>query len=252
MRNRGFTLIELLVIIGIMAAMVTVGVVGLNSSRGATRLFGAGRDVMAMIRRARSLALVTQKPVVITYSTATDDGESYAKVEITADKIFNSKRTAERVWNLAGDVVSEPEPDDGEEKSGETLEDVLSPESIPLDVVKGLRIKVLDESDQLQLPENETRRSKISIFSTADNVSRTLNSENKPFRPVVINGEDDVDSSAGSSDEATEEPFSVAFAVNGTVNPPHRIWIYREDSSPEKGICIHVDRFGEPKCEDFQ
>ena len=252
MRTKGFTLIELLVIIGIMAAMVTVGVVGLNSSRASTRLFGAGRDVMAMIRRARSLALVTQKPVVITYSTASDDGESYAKVEITADKIFKSNRKVERVWNLAGDVVVDPEPDDGGEQSGETLEDVLSPESIPLDVVKGLKIKVLDESDQLQLPENETRRSKISIFSTADNVSRTLNSENKPFRPVVINSEDGVDSSADASDEATEEPFSVAFAVNGTVNPPHRIWIYREDSSPEKGICIHVDRFGEPKCEDFQ
>ncbi len=251
MRNRGFTLIELLVISGIMAAMVTVGVVGLNSSRGATRLFGAGRDVMAMIRRARSLALVTQKPVVITYSTATDDGESYAKVEITADKIFNSKRAAERVWNLAGDVVSEPEPDDGEEKSGETLEDVLSPESIPLDVVKGLRIKVLDESDQLQLPENETRRSKISIFSTADNVSRTLNAA---VTAPVAEDSDGTKRGDGtlSADEGTEEPFSVAFAVNGTVNPPHRIWIYREDSSPEKGICIHVDRFGEPKCEDFQ
>ena len=60
------------------------------------------------------------------------------------------------------------------------------------------------------------------------------------------------DGSESAADEATEEPFAVAFAVNGTVNPPHRIWIYREESSPEKGICIHVDRFGEPKCEDFQ
>ncbi len=271
MRTKGFTLIELLVIIGIMAAMVTVGVVGLNSSRATTRLFGAGRDVMAMIRRARSLALVTQKPVVITYSNESADGESYAKVEITADRIFKSKKNTEAVQNLAGETVIEAVVDDGEESSGETLEDVLSPESIPLDVVKGLKIKVLDESDQLQLPENEKRRSKISIFSTADNVSRTLNAGEgagpgsaagethtalatafgSSASPRQICGTEG-DGSESAADEATEEPFAVAFAVNGTVNPPHRIWIYREESSPEKGICIHVDRFGEPKCEDFQ
>lgn len=238
--RRAFTLIELLVIIAIMATMVTVGVVGMNASRSATRLAGAGRDVMAMIRRARSLALVTQKPVVIVYSNAKDEEESYAKVELQAAKIFTTRKTSEAVQNLAGEIVVEAVVDAGEGEGGETLEDVLSPESIPLDVVKGLKIKVLDESDELTLPENETRRSKISIFSTADNLSRTLTSAN----------ETKTDAKA-ALEEATEEDFKVAFAVNGTVSPPHRIYLYREESSPEEGLVIHVDRFGEPRCEEI-
>jgi len=241
MLRRAFTLIELLVIVAIMGTMVTVGVVGLNSSRGATQVFGAGRDVMAMIRRARSLALVTQKPVVIVYSNSTTDDEACAKVEIQAEKFFSSHTGRETVQTLSGEIVSEAS-DGGaaDEAAGETLEEVLSPESLPADVTRGLKIKVLDETDALNLPENETRRSKISIFSTADNVSRTLTAE------TTKKGD------AEAVEEAVEETVKVSFFANGTVNPPHRIWLYREEQSPEKGICIHVDRFGEPKCEDFE
>lgn len=239
--RRAFTLIELLVVVAIMGTMATVGVVGLNASRGATRKFGAARDVMAMVRRARSLALVTQKPVVITYSNEKVDDESCAKIEIQAEKLFSSKKTVERVQTLSGEFIGDISGDTSEEKGGETLEDVLSPESIPADVLQGLKIKVMDETDELNLPENETRRSKISIFSTADNVSRTL----------TASTETKVDDST-AADLATEAPFKVAFAANGMVNPPHRIWIYDANSTPEKGLCIHVDRFGEPKCEDFE
>ncbi|MCR5750637.1 MAG: hypothetical protein K6G91_01620 [Kiritimatiellae bacterium] len=241
MAKRAFTLIELMAIVAIMAAMVTVGVVSIGASRSATRVFAAGRDVMAMVRRARSLALVTQQPVVVSYSNGTVEEEPCASVEIQAKKLFSSSKRQERVYNLAGEVVVEPEPADVAGQEGETLEDVLSPESIPADVVKGLKIKVLDESDELRLPENETRRSKISIFSTADNVSRTLTSDSS--QP---------DDASAAEDAADDGPFRVAFAANGTVNPPHRIWIYRAESSPEKGVCIHVDRFGEPKCDDIE
>ena len=70
--RRAFTLIELLTVVAIMATMVTVGVVSLSSSRGSTRVFAAVRDMMAMIRRARSVALVTQKPALVIYSNAID------------------------------------------------------------------------------------------------------------------------------------------------------------------------------------
>ena len=239
--RRAFTLIELLVVVAIMATMVTVGVVGLNASRGATQVFAAGRDVMAMIRRARSMALVTQKPVVITYSNESADEEPCASIIIQADRLFSSKKGTEAVETLSGEVVTEASAGDEGAETGETLEDVLSPESLPQDVTRGLRVKVMDESDTLDLPENETRRSKISIFSTAENVSRTLTA-----------GAETKKVASAEAEEPAEAPFRVAFAVNGTVNPPHRIWIYRDGQSPDKGVCIHVDRFGEPKCEDFE
>jgi len=248
--RRAFTLIELLVVVAIMATMVTVGVVSLNSSRGSSQVFGAARDVMAMVRRARSLALVTQKPVIIKYTNEKDGDDSYARIEIKADRLFASRKNTERVQTLSGETVGEPSDGGGDGASGETLEDVLSPEYIPSDIVKGLKVKVLDESDQLNLPENETRQSKISIFSTADNVSRTFDA--KTTASAAEDSSAAGAAAAKAAEPTVEEEFTVAFAVNGTVNPPHRIWIYRDGQTPEKGLCIRVDRFGEPKCDDVE
>lgn len=241
MRRRGFTLIELLVIIAVMAAMVTVGVVSLGSSRSSMRLFGAGRDAMAMIRRARSMALVTQKPVVIVYENKTVEDEPCASITIKADDLFVAKKSTETVYTLSGEIVREG-VDESEDAGGESLRDVLSPDSMPSDVVKGLKIKVEDESDASLLAESESYSSKISIFSTADNVSRTLSAA-QPTK--------NEENKEAETSESENEVFSVAFAANGTVTPPHRIRIYAAGGRPEDGIVIHVDRFGEPKCEDF-
>ncbi len=217
-----------------MGAMVTVGVVSLNASRSGTRLFAAARDVMAMVRRARSVALVTQKPVVIEYANSTVEDEAMARVEIRAEKLFSSTKSQVAIKNLAGIVIVESESG-GEDKDGETLEDVLSPQSISEDVVRGLKLKVVDANEELEIDDSTTKRSKISIFSTADNVSRTY-----------INGED---VEAKKKSEMTEAK-QVVFSANGTVSPAHQIWIYPETSSPDKGLCVEVDRFGEPRCKD--
>ena len=243
-----FTLIELLVVIAIMGVMVAAGVVSLNASRGASRLFSSARDVMSMIRRARAVALVTQKPALIVYSNETVDDETYASVELQAMKLFTVKAPLNPVRTLDGELVDGEEEseesalsrdDDGRpsaaDEGADTLEEALSPQKIPLDVVRGIRIKVLEINEDLKLMENESKASKISIFSTADNISRTLTAKTETQR------DEDVDA-------ATESPVKVVFAENGTVKPAHKIWLYEEGSAPEKGVVIEVDRFGEPKC----
>lgn len=245
--RRAFTLIELLVIIAIMATMVSVGVVSLNASRGATRTFGAARDVMAMVRRARSLALVTQKDVVLSYSNGRFEDEPCAKVEIEAASLFSARRDVERVETLSGEVVREAQKADakGEQEVGETLEEVLSPQAIPESVMKGLKVLVADESSAWSLPENESRRSKISIFSTADNISRTLSSATKKNETA----EEGQDGEKADLEGASEDLFRVAFTANGMASPPHRVVIYRADARAEDGIVLHIDRFGEVTCE---
>ena len=237
--RRAFTLIELLLIVAIMSTMVTVGVVGLHASRGATRKFAATRDVMAMVRRARSMALVTQKSVVLSYANAMRDGEPCATVEIQAAKLFSSKGGAKRVETLAGEVVREAVAAEASEEAGETLEDVLSPQGLPEDLAKGLKLKVIDTTSSLFLPENETRHSKMSIFSTADHISRTLQT-----------GEVKKDETATATEvEDLDAPFRVVFSPNGMVSPPHRVWIYREGTPPEDGLVLNIDQFGEVVCE---
>ena len=237
--RRAFTLIELLLIVAIMSTMVTVGVVGLHASRGATRKFAATRDVMAMVRRARSMALVTQKSVVLSYANAMRDGEPCATVEIQAAKLFSSKGGAKRVETLSGEVVREAVAAEASEEAGETLEDVLSPQGLPEDLAKGLKLKVIDTTSSLFLPENETRHSKMSIFSTADHISRTLQT-----------GEVKKDETATATEvEDLDAPFRVVFSPNGMVSPPHRVWIYREGTPPEDGLVLNIDQFGEVVCE---
>lgn len=43
-----------------------------------------------------------------------------------------------------------------------------------------------------------------------------------------------------------QEPVSIVWEVNGRTEP-HQVWIYRDGSTPEKGLSIKVDRFGGAK-----
>ena len=103
--RRAFTLIELLTIVAIISVMVTVAVVGVSSGQGASRLRGATRDVFAAIRQARSVALVTQQPAVITYSAKIVDGELCARVEIDSAKLISSSAST-KVQTLSGATLA--------------------------------------------------------------------------------------------------------------------------------------------------
>ena len=41
-------------------------------------------------------------------------------------------------------------------------------------------------------------------------------------------------------------PVSVVWEANGRCDP-HRVWVYLDGSTPDKGLCIKVDRFGATK-----
>lgn len=255
--RRGFTLIELLLVVAILSTMVTVGVAGLNASRASIGTFAATRDVMSMVRRARSVALVTQKPVVVEYSCATVDGEVCARVEIHSEKLFKSKPAAVEVRNLDGEIVSggadEADRAGDGDAEGETLAEILTPKGIPSDVAKGLRIKASSNEIESFFSTDEVKKSKISIYSTADSVMRSYESQEKKSAPAQAAAGDAGAAAGGEGtpegDEA-DEPFKVVFGANGTVDPPHRIWIYPDGSTPDRGLCISVDRFGEPRCEE--
>jgi prepilin-type N-terminal cleavage/methylation domain-containing protein len=243
-QRKAFTLIELLAVVALIGVMVTVGIVSFSSSRGSTRVFAAVRDVMAMVRRARSVALVTQKPALLIYSNVKSGDETMIKVEIKAEKLFSSSGSNKAIYTLSGEQVSSPESA-SEEEGGETLEDVLSPDSLSQDVAQSLRVKVITEDEELVVAASEPRaRSRISIYSTADNVSRT-------YDPEAEKKKDAAAEETSVADE-NDAPVKVVFSANGTVEPAHKIWIYPDGKTPDKGYCIEVDRFGEPKCAEIE
>lgn len=250
--KRAFTLIELLVIVGIMGLMVTVGIVSVRAGQGASRVKGATRDVFAAIRHARSTALVTQQPAIITYSTAEVDGEVVAKVEITSAKLMTEGVDKSKVRTVTGQPLKSTESEsaaeggDGEGggKSGNTLEEVLF---APIDenIVKGMRIKVvvgeggLGESD-------EAHRPKISVFSNVDYLlGRYKEAAKADETKTQETGKTDAASDAKPEDEH-QEPVSVVWETNGRVEP-HQVWVYADGKKPESGLSIRIDRFGAAK-----
>jgi len=246
--RRAFTLIELLVIVAIIGIMVATSVVNIGAGQRAARIRGATRDIFAVIRHARSTALVTQQPSVITYSTVTIDDEVCAKVEINAAKILNAD-TVQRASTLSGEMVSLYDNDGSDGDSGGlTVEDVLFA-PISTDVVRGIRIKVLKDGEQLEYADDEAKaRPKISVFSNVDYLIGKLKDAKAKEAEAKAKEAEEAGLSAVQTipDSSDQEPVSVVWEVNGRTEP-HKVWVFPDGSSPEKGLCISIDRFGAAK-----
>ena len=242
-----------------MGTMVTVGIVSVRSGQGAARVKGATRDIFAAIRHARSTALVTQQPAIITYSTETLDGEVVAKVEITSAKLMTEGVDLSKVRTVTGQplksvatvsaVVSDKEAaEDGgvEKEKGNTLEEVLFA-PIDTDIVKGMRLKVVVGGDGLDISE-EKHRPKISVFSNVDYLLGKFKDSKKSAEPEKKPEEskkgDSSDKDAAKGED--QEPVSVVWETNGRVEP-HQVWVYADGQSPESGLSIRIDRFGAAK-----
>ena len=257
--RRAFTLIEILTVVAIIAIMVTASVVSIRSGQNAARVKSATRDIFATIRHARSVALITQQPSVITYSTGMVDGEVCAKVEIVTAKLLDDL-SAKEATTLAGDVVrigggdaateekgkdGEPTADDG---GGQSVADILFA-PISSEVVKGLRLKVTKGAETLADEEMsaDQRKSMISAWGTASGIIESYKkSQEKLAAEKAAKETEEADAANETAASENQEPVSVVWEVNGRTEP-HRVWIYRDGSSPEKGLSIKVDRFGAAK-----
>lgn len=267
--RRAFTLIELLVIIGIMGAMVTVSVMSVRSGQGVARVRGAARDVFAIIRHARSVALVSQHPAIITYSCVMDDGEPVAKVEITTTQILDTSSQKEKPQTLKGEELegrghelvhiekseakafntqkdtteTATEGGDKNKEQGQGVEDILFA-PVSEDVVRGMRLKVTMGDEMLTTEDEEKQKSKLSVFS---NVDFLLGRYNKAKTAAAKAKEDEKKSTDDvKADEDLQEAVSVVWETNGRVEP-HRVWIYPDGAKPEDGLSIKIDRFGAAK-----
>lgn len=254
-RCRAFTLVELLVIVAILCAMAGVGVVSVRAGQGAARVKGATRDIFAAIRHARSQALVSQKPVIITYSTEEVDGESLAKVEVTSAKLFAEGVDRAKVRTLAGEPLAPPKgtaqapfgspvASGGAAEGGSLVEDVLFA-PIKEDVVKGMRLKVVVGEDGAA-PADDGRRPRLSVFSNVDYLLGKFRDSRPAAKPADGTGGAKGGEKGGGLSDARQTPVSVVWETNGRVDP-HQVWIYADGQSPESGLSIRIDRFGAAK-----
>jgi len=238
--RKAFTLIELLVIVAIIGAMIAVSALGVRAGQGAVRVKGAARDIMAYIRHARSVALVSMQPAVVTYSTESVDDEVCARIKVDSAKLMDTRRitSAETIFGEKVAIGDEG----GGEGGGDTVEDVLFA-PISDDVVKGVRIKVL-VGDETLTPEedSEKRRSKFSVFSNVDYLLGRYRDE-QTKKAEESKTEEDAGSAASTAFKEDQAPVNLIWEVNGRCEP-HRVYVFADGDRPENGILIKVDRFG--------
>lgn len=274
--RRAFTLIELLVIIAIIGIMVTASVLSVQAGREAVKMRGAARDIFAAVRQARSIALVSQKPCIITFSTKTSGDEVSSSVVITSAELVKknattSARSIGGEWKRIGEAAEEEKDesrqafhvrgrdDDKEQKDdssegGHTVEEVLF-QSVAQDVLEGICIKVVmdDEDVEPDSPRdvNEAKKSMISTFSNVDFLLGTYRDERKKEQEAAAAEAAKEDDSRAANDSKSAQPEaeekSLAWQVNGRCDP-HTIYIYAPGEDwRETDWRIRVDRFGAVK-----
>ena len=267
--RKGFTLIELLAIVAIIGIMVTAGVTSIRAGQAGARVKAATRDIFASIRHARSLALVSQQPSIVTYSTVMVDDEPCAKLDVVTARIF-SATAAKEAWTLAGEKVwvgdDPPEGDGGAAAGaegaggnggGETIEDILFA-PIAEDVVRGVCIRVQKEGDIFEEIEETRAKPKVSVFSNVDYLIGRYNdakaeAKRKADEAAAAAGEaEEAEESAGGKSAAAagesgeQAPVQIVWEVNGRTEP-HRVWVYSQGTDYNDGMCIAIDRFGAAK-----
>ena len=258
MRRTGFTLIEILIVVGIIAIMLASAVMSVASGRGAVKVKEATRGVVQLSRYASSLALLRQRPVVITFhkkgkvevrisGEATGSGEKGAP----ADPIYLevNGETTQTAAEIAAEAAEDASEESLESSSSNMKEEkkgffytrqALNPDELAKEDAEGeyegveLTVEVLGEDGEPLPPE---------IAATLS--LRQPEREKKPafevFNSLDLHTGKEEDEKTSDYDEP---PVSVTYETNGTVNP-HRIIVRLKDASEsDEGFAINISRSG--------
>lgn len=243
MKN-GFTLIEILVALVIVGILVGTAAVSLGAGVKSAQMADAARAVQQYAGHARAIALLKQRPVVLTIEEVAEDGvfaksrlsASYGK-DAEADGAGASGGAGFGVAGAAGGrtltLSGVPVEEDGSgDAPAELADDPLAPE--PRDF-EGIHIRA-------QLKEElEKRRSRISVFSTADLLLRRNREQQARARRAEADGE--ADGEADAAEPAPAEAFSVVYEPNGRC-APYRVKIWKDGTDEDRGVTLEVGRFG--------
>lgn len=268
MRRAGFTLIEILIVVGIIAIMLASAVMSVASGRGAVKVKEATRGVIQLSRYASSLALLRQRPVVITFHRkgrveVRISGETTGSGEVGAPSDPIYQEVNGEVTQTAAEVAAEAEEEGSVDAAGDSPQgasgaaekekksffytrQALNPEELAKEDAEGeydgieIRVEVLGEDGEplppevaasLSLKQPERKKPVVDVFNSLD-----------------INKEDDEEKN--SEDEGDEAPVSVTYETNGNVNP-HRIIIrLRDASEADEGFAINISRSGKATVGD--
>lgn len=268
MRRAGFTLIEVLIVVGIIVIMLATSVMSVASGRGAVQAKEATRGVIQLSRYASSLALLRQRPVVVTYHhngriEVRISGEATGAdgVGVPSDPIYrevDGETTLTAAEYAAADEEEGAVPGGARKKrqGAEAKSKVTSGAAAPRNEKDGFFYtrRVLD-------PEVLAKEDTEGTYDGVTFSVEVLGEDGAPLdpglaaarslrqperKPKTVDGEP----AEGELDEETEPPVSVTYETNGNVNPYRVIVRMEGEAESSEGFAINISRSGKATVGD--
>ncbi|MBR1586727.1 MAG: prepilin-type N-terminal cleavage/methylation domain-containing protein [Kiritimatiellae bacterium] len=253
----GFTLVELLVVVAIIAIMLSTAALSVGSGTASVRMKNAVRSVWQLSGYARTMALLRQHAVVVTYSEVWE-GDTFVKskievkagAEISTPSAGQSSAVARSIFDPEAEVP--------------TLEDETEEDSAESVVQEGLAERAFEFPDvrmKVELKGEEgdygnEKRKAVSAFSNVDYLLGRSKAAADDKGKEKKTGGTRSGASASDDEEETEQetrdPVSIVFETNGRCEP-HRVLVWRDGKGEESATVLEVDRFGamrNPESED--
>ena len=243
MKRRGFTLIELLVVVAIIAVMLSTAALSVGSGTASVRMKNAVRSVWHLSGYARTMALLRQHAVVITYSEVWE-GDTFVKSKIEVKAGSESTAPEVEVSSNAARSIFDP---DAEPPALEPVSEEDSAESAVAEGIEESAHEFPDVHVKVELlgEDGESASGKkkgVSVFSNVD----YLLGRGKTAAEADAKPKDSPSRSAADDDapeQETREPVSIVFETNGRCEP-HRILVWKDGQDESKATILEVDRFG--------
>ena len=266
MRRAGFTLIEIMIVVGIIAIMLASAVMSVASGRGAVQAKEATRGVIQLSRYASALALLRQRPVVVTFhhngkievrisGEATGSGAAGSP----SDPIY--REVDGKATMTAAEYAAENE-DETDEPSGKPRGSKAAAgegggaSSAAPDEKKGyfytrrvLDPEVLAKEDTEGQYEGVTFTVEV-LGEDGEPLDRDLAAARSLRQPKRERKNADGETVEDEPEEEEEPPVSVTYETNGNVNPHRVIVRLAGESEAEEGFEINISRSGKATVGD--
>ena len=276
-----------MIVVGIIVVMLATAVMSVASGRGAVQVKEATRGVIQLSRYASALALLRQRPVVVTFfkngrievrisgetSDSSEEGESSAGKGKPADPIYREV-DGQETFAAAPDADDDDDDDDGdvgaegskdeegkEKKSLFFTRQVLDPEALAKEDAEGkyegvtFTVEVLGEDGSVldhdrAMALSLPRPKRVTSDASLFMDGQEVDLDDEQSSRTSKRGKSNASLFFDGKEVDLGSMMSVTYETNGSVNP-HRI-IVRTDGETEadEGFAINISRSGKATVGD--
>ena len=241
MKKQGFTLVELLVVVAIIAVMLSTAALSVGSGTASVRMKNAVRSVWQLSGYARTMALLRQHAVVVTY-TEVWEGDEFVKSQIEVKAGSEVSTPEEAASSSVARSIFDPEAElpalevETEEDSAESVvQEGLEARAYEFPDVH-VKVEFLGEEGFSQ----SGKKKAVSVFSNVDYLlGRGKAAKEEGMTAKGTRASDDED----DKKQETREPVNIVYETNGRCEP-HRILVWKEGQDEDAATVLEVDRFG--------